>query len=274
MKTKGKHTAPSVSSHSPAPSPVANVTPTDVEGSRVSDASKPLVWLTALFGVLAPILYTIDYLFSSGYSNALGLEPDLYARSPDQHIAKSISTLARIIVDFFPNLSHWVISIIVLFLGFTVLVWINHVLSKRLRTPKWLANWKDKVSGTMGQKSWRAILVGFLTSYLLIYLPIAMAFAMLLIFAPISDVGARSALSMIDDFNTSGKCSGASSNRRARCVLIAVGKERPFEALLLLASDKAVSVYDPNERAVRSLQLKDGIEIRTVIRDPLPPKRK
>lgn len=109
-----------------------------------------------------------------------------------------------------------------------------------------------------------------LIGYLVFNLPIVILLCFLVVAAPIYFAGQKDAIEKIDAFVASGGCTPTAPNpkrRTATCVKVNLGKdEKSIDGLLLIASDKAIAIYDPLTTGIRLIYPKDGAILSSTFR--------
>lgn len=253
MKKTSKQMAPVAGDNLPTRTPIASPAP--------ESATKKSSWIAQLLLIVTPCLIGANYLYSYGYIAALGLDPDLFARSPDQHIAKSLITVPTLFAELMPSFGTWAVGALATLAGFILLVLLFYGLNK-IPAPRKLLHHVEKFKPLLDSAPGRSISLGVAFTYLAINLPIMAAMAFLFLIAPIYFVGERVAIRNIDDFVSHGACAPKTQNRRTRhsaCVTVSPGKDlAPIEGLLLVSTEKAIAVYDPKDSVVKVIYPKDG----------------
>lgn len=225
-----------------------------------------LAFITTIFGIVSPLLIVLNYQFTEGYVSALGLDADLYSRSPDQHLVKSFGAIINVLNVYFPSYSSWIAWLLGILFIIVLTIWIHYFFNPRIPTPKFLDRhisrlWENKRL----ERAWLRSVLALLVTYVLIVAPLSIAVLLVSLWLPVSNAGASTAYGAISKFNAEGQCEKQMKETKVRpCVCVVPKKEgRPFEGLLLIASEKSVAIYDPALNMVRSLHPKDGVEIRT-----------
>jgi hypothetical protein len=224
-----------------------------------------LKFLVTLFAVAAPILYAMGYLTSGGYVLEIGLEPELYQRSADMYVAYGLTALSSLFVKKL-DIKVWVAIVVGLTLFIVVVLCALYYLFRTFLFPSTrFARFANKVNQATDTPLMEVIGQAALLGLALVAAPALPILILTLILFPFHEHGREMARANLKEAMTSDACStGVTRTENAmRCVSLSSGKESDpvTKGFILLSSEKAIAIYDPARKQVRSFHPKDGMVI-------------
>jgi hypothetical protein len=268
IKVHAPRTTTQGSSDAGLPSVTENVPPSISSKPSQKPSAHGGQWfalITAFFGILAPALYLVGYLYTDGYISALGLQTDLYARSPDQYITRSLFVILETMGKLIPEIGTLIMAVIACVGAFILLCATVQLIMQstwlrtqyRTRSEKWKSAFTSKLVRVSLQSSF----LGFLA----IYIPMLFTVLLAIFTLPIHSLGAKAAHARIDDFLADGGCAAKKVEDNSRtpvCLTFSSnGFSQSIEGIILLSSDKAITVFDAHNNRIKTLFLKDAVMI-------------
>jgi hypothetical protein len=262
----------SSATHSPVAMYVAPSTTSKPTQKPRSDVGISLAWVTAFFGILAPALYLTGYLYADGYISALGLQTDLYTRSPDQYVARSLYVILEALGKLMPEIGTWITAVVACVAIFILLCAVVQLITQATWLRKQVLTRSDKWKSAFASKLVRVSLQSTFLGFLAIYIPILFTVLLAIYTLPIRSLGAEAAYARIDNFYINGGCTPknvVTGSRNPVCLTFSSKDfSQSIEGIILLSSDKAITILEANTNRIKTFFPKDAVMIEGKLRPP------